>query len=318
MTCVRLALRSPFRLLPLALLVACAPPAEKEGADAEVVDTGELPVCAPPADDLQGVTFLMHKVGFARSTEGVAWGSNLDGEVSAIGDGSGCNKQDLTDPEGTPGIDNAFAGLLPTLEQTEAAAISGLLQDSVEQGELLLTIQVRGLDSYADDDCVSVAFGNATGAPLMGTDGVILAGQSFDRDATDRVVYVDAADVEDGRLSFASDFGIKLQILDANLDLDVTMGQVRMDIAPDGQSATGHFTGGVSIPYMLSEIEKYAIDADLKALLNQVLPVVGDLSSEPGACDMLSMAFEFEAIPAFFYEESLAEVPWGSAPAATD
>lgn len=193
-----------------------------------------------------------------------------------------------------------------------------MLQDSVEQGELLLTIQVRGLDSYADDDCVSVAFGNATGAPLMGTDGVILAGQSFDRDATDRVVYVDAADVEDGRLSFASDFGIKLQILDANLDLDVTMGQVRMDIAPDGQSATGHFTGGVSIPYMLSEIEKYAIDADLKALLNQVLPVVGDLSSEPGACDMLSMAFEFEAIPAFFYEESLEEVPWGSAPAATD
>jgi hypothetical protein len=297
------------------LVAACGAGDAKPGDDAGADDTGGPGVCAPPADDVQGVTFLMHRVSFARAADGVAWGSDLDGVVSAAGDPRGCNKLDLTDPEGTPGIDNAFAGLLPALEQTEAAAISGLLQDSVEQGELLLTIQVRGLDSMTDDSCVSVAFGNAEGAPLMGTDGVILAGQSFARNPADRVVYVDAAQIEDGRLLFAGDFGIKLQILDANLDLDVTMGQVRMDIAPDGQSARGHFTGGVSIPYMLSEIEKYAIDADLKALLNQVLPVVGDLSSSGGACDMLSIAFEFEAIPAFFYQESLEEVPWGSIPA---
>jgi len=280
------------------LLGACAAPQAK---DQEGVDSGE-PVIETCSTGGPGTTFLMHRVSFARSAEGIAWGSNLDGEVSAAGDGTGCNKPDLVSPEGTEGIDNAFAGLLPALEQTEAAAISGLLQDSVEQGELLLTIEVRGLDDLRSDDCVDVAFGNAEGAPLIGTDGVILAGQSFERPDASVLTVVEEEVVEDGRITFTADFGIKLQILDADLNLLVRQGEVRMDMAPDGQSAVGHFTGGVSIDYMLAEINSYAIDPDLKDLVNLVLPGVGDLQGPEGECDYMSIAFEFEAIPAYFYE----------------
>lgn len=289
-------------LLSLGLAAACKAP---EKAVDDVNDTGSVaPVCSTEGPS---TTFLMNKVRFARVEDGVAWGSDLDGDVTAGGGTAGCGKADVVDPEGTPGIDNAFAGLLPALEQTEAAAISGLLQASVGAGELLLTVEVLGLDDYESDDCVAVQFGNAEGQPMLGTDGELLPGQSFSRNPNDPVTRIDEAVVDAGRLTFASDFGIKLQILDANLDLDVTRGVVRMDMAPDGQSATGHFTGGVSIDYMLSEIDKYAIDPDLKDLINTVMPVVGDLQGDSGECDHFSIAFEFDAIPAYFYlEESEA------------
>jgi hypothetical protein len=305
-------MRSPLwvPLVVTGLLGACAPPAEKgAGEGAPSADTG-AETCAPPADGEPGVAFLVQRLGFARVDDGVAWGSDLDGAVSAAGDGTGCGKADLVDPEGTPGIDNAFAGLLPALEATEAAAISGLLQDSVLSGELLITVEVFGLDSYVDDDCVSVAFGEATGAPLIGTDGQVLAGQSFARDPADPVVQVEAAAVRDGRLVFDGDFNVALQILDADLQLGVTSGRVRLDMAPDGQSATGHFTGAVSVPYMISEIDKYGIDPAVKDLLRSVLPVVADLSSPEGSCDALSIAFEFGAVPAFFYADG-SGLGWG-------
>jgi hypothetical protein len=293
-------MRRALWLLPAAALAACAPE-DGEKADGDL-DEGDGPALACDSEG-QGTTFLMHRVGFARAEAGVAWGSDLDGLVSPAGDPNGCGKADLVDPEGTPGIDNAFAGLLPALEQTEAAAISGLLQDSVGAGELLLTVEILGLDDMQNDDCVAVQFGNAEGAPLLGTDGEILAGQSFSRNPDDPVVRVDEAQIVDGSLVFASDFGIKLQILDAKLDLDVTQGQVRMDIDPDGLGAWGHFSGGVSIDYMLAEINSYAIDPGLKDLVNAVLPSVGDLKGDSGACDHMSIAFEYEAIPAYFYTE---------------
>lgn len=283
-------------LLLAALAVACKAP-EKAAEDG--LDTGEAPAAC--ASSGPSTTFLMNKVRFARIEDGVSWGSDLDGEVTPAGSTGGCGKVDLTDPEGTPGVDNAFAGLLPALEQTEAAAISGLLQASVGAGELLLTVEMIGLDDYQSDDCIAVQFGNAEGQPMLGTDGELLPGQSFSRNPNDPVTRVDEASVEDGRLVFASDFGIKLQILDANLDLAVTRGVVRMDMAPDGQSATGHFTGGVSIDYMLTEIDKYAIDQGLKDLINTVMPAVGDLKGDSGECDHFSIAFEFDAIPAYFY-----------------
>lgn len=296
-------MRSPLLATSVAmgLLGACAAPPKAAGEAGATADTGEPPVCGLPEDDAPGHVFVVQQLGFARVAEGVAWGSDLDGVVSAAGDGTGCGKPDVVDPEGSPGVDNAFAGLLPALEATEAAAISALLQDSVKAGELLITFELLGLDDMVDDSCVSVVFGEAVGAPLLGTDGLVLAGQSFSRDPADPVVVVEAAQVEAGRLIFNGDFTVGLQILDADLQLGVTNGRVRLDLAPDGSLAVGHLTGALSVPFILEEIEKYGIDPAVKDLLRTVLPAVADLSSPDGSCDQLSVAFEFTAVPAFFY-----------------
>lgn len=291
---------------PLAALVGlgCAPepsrakPEPDSGAAPEVCEAG-----GPTT------TYIIQKLRFARNEGGVAWGSDLDGQVTPAGSTGGCGKPDLVDPEGRPGIDNAFSGLLPAIEQTEGAAISALLQDSIRAGELLLTFELVGLDDLQNDACIDVQFGNATGSPLLGTDGELLPSQSYLRDPAVQPSRAEDAAVEGGRLVFQADFGIKLQILTAELDLVVTQGEARLDLAPDGSGATGHITGAVHIQTMLDEIDKHGIDQGLKDLIHAVLPAVADLAGPEGACDHFSLAFEFDAVPAFYYLDEPSPAP---------
>ena len=295
-----------YRLLTLLAFAGGCASAQNDVKQAE--DSAEPPAVCEAAGPT--TTYIIQQIRFARADGGVSWGSDLDGEVTPAGSTGGCGKPDLTDPEGRPGIDNAFSGLLPAIEQTEGAAISALLQDSIRAGELLLTFELVGLDSLSDDDCIDVQFGNATGSPLLGTDGELLPGQSYLRDPEVEPSRAEAARVDDGRLIFQADFGIKLQILTAELDLVVTQGEARLDLAPDGSGATGHITGAVNIQTMLEEIDKHGIDQGLKDLIHTVLPAVADLKGPEGTCDHFSLAFEFDAVPAYYYlDEPLAEQP---------
>ena len=289
---------NPRRLPALLLLcsAACAPDAGKAAPGA---DSAAPSSCDPEGAEVSA--FVLQRLGFARADGGVSWGSDLDGVASAAGDGTGCGKPDLVDPDGRPGVDNAFAGLLPALEQTEAAAISALLQDAVDAGELLLVVEVAGLDDPLNDSCVAARVGSAEGAPLLGTDGHLLGGQSFSRGAEGPGPWVEGLEVVDGSLRFPAELRVQLQILDAELDALIQGGEVRIDLSPDGAPSWGHFSGGVSVAYFLEEIEKYGIDPAVKELLRGVLPAVADLPGDSGACDQLSMAFEFDAVPAHFY-----------------
>ena len=252
-------------------------------------------------------TYVMRSLYFARSEEGVGWGFDLDGHASAAGDPEGCGKADLTDPEGQGGIDNAFAGLLPTLEQTEAVAVEGLLQDAISSGDLLLMVDVRGLDDRQNDDCVTVGFGPAVGSPLVGNDGLLLDGQSFQPDAGEDQVVVADARVEDGTLIVEGiEFTLELQVLTAALAIDVSDGALRIDLPEDAEGeevATGFFGGGFSTEYMLDTLNEEAIDSGLKEILNTVIPLTADLKDADGVCNHMSVTFEYEAIPAFYYEE---------------
>ena len=116
-------MRTPVLLATVALLGCSA--GDDSGGPAGNPTGGTCDADGPTA------TYVMRSLYFARSEEGVGWGFDLDGHASAAGDPEGCGKADLTDPEGQGGIDNAFAGLLPTLEQTEAVAVEGLLQDAI-------------------------------------------------------------------------------------------------------------------------------------------------------------------------------------------
>ena len=286
------------------LALGCA---QDQNSVKQAEDSGEpLGVCAAGGPS---TTYVIQQLRFARNEGGVSWGSDLDGEVTPTGSTGGCGKPDLTDPEGRPGIDNAFAGLLPAIEQTEGAAISALLQDSIRAGELLLTFELLGLDDLENDACIDVQFGNASGSPLLGTDGELLAGQSYLRDPSVAPSRAEAVVVEGGRLIFRADFGIKLQILTAELDLLVTQGEARLDLAPDGSGATGHITGAVHIQTMLDEIDKHGIDQGLKDLIHTVLPAIADLKGPEGTCDHFSLAFEFDAVPAFYYLDDGLDAP---------
>ena len=75
--------------------------------------------CAPsqttPAATPETTTQVMETLSFGRRDGDVGWGFDLDHEVSDQNDAAGCNRPDLTDPDGNPGIDSAFSSLVPAL-----------------------------------------------------------------------------------------------------------------------------------------------------------------------------------------------------------
>ncbi|MEZ4475240.1 MAG: hypothetical protein R3F60_31495 [bacterium] len=98
-----------------------------------------------------------------RGGPGVAPGFDLDGLDSDGLDGTGCRHPDFEGPDGAPGIDNQLATLMPILRATEARAIDGLLQESVNGGSILFLVQLDGLDDWRDDDAVGLVLQSGAG-----------------------------------------------------------------------------------------------------------------------------------------------------------
>jgi len=131
---------------------------------------------------------VVRTLGIGRVAEGISAGFDLDASVTAPGGPTGCGVGDHVDPDGTTGIDNAFAGLMPFLDSTEAAALEPLLQQKINEGELTLLIEIAGLDDTEQDDCVAVRMLRGSGLPQLGTDGLILEDQTFELDETVQVL----------------------------------------------------------------------------------------------------------------------------------
>ena len=104
-------MRHPWLATLIGLVTAC----DVESGTPDVVDSG---TCEPSGER---VTLIARSLRFARSADGVSDGFDLDGFATSAGDDEGCGVPDLTSPDGTSGVDNAVAGLLPILDLTEAA-----------------------------------------------------------------------------------------------------------------------------------------------------------------------------------------------------
>jgi hypothetical protein len=251
--------------------------------------------CADGGVDVAVVTSLR----FARITDGVSLGFDLDGDD---GGDVGCDKPDVEHPDGTEGIDNALAGVLPILEQTEAAGVEGIAQDNIDNGNLLLMLAMDGL-APADPTCAAMQVFRAKGPPLLGADGGILAGQTLQIDEDlpqgERLSAVrdgDAVHVEGLNLRFP------LTIFDANLDLVIGHGQMTLEPTEDG-GWKGVWGGGLPWAELVAQLQGTNVDQTLLGTLPTLLGAVADLApNESGVCQEISLAFEVEATPAWLYE----------------
>lgn len=270
------------------LLSACGGDKAEEAADCS---TGE------------DLTAVLNVVAYTRRKDGVVWGFNLDEHISDDNDWEGCSHEDLVDPVGNEGIDNAFSGLIPALEATEASAVEDLIQDSVNNGELLLMVKLTGIDDFDNDDCVSLEFARADGSPIMGTDGEMLDGQSFGRSEFPPYAYVEQTTITDGVVDVRGvPLFLPLQVLDVELEFDMPEGAVRLEVSEDG-IMTGVFGGGVANSDILRIVEEGDL-GDIRELITTLVTGAADLKpDDEGICQELSVAFQFETTPAFFYGE---------------
>jgi len=245
-------------------------------------------------------------LSFARRNEDQSTvGFDLDGRVSTAGDDEGCGHADLVDPNGVPGIDSAFSGMVPALEATEAAAVEGLIQDSIQNGQLLLLVEISGVDDPLNDDCVDVRVLRGAGTPMIGTDGVLLDGQTFGVLPGTTPAELTCVPLVDGAVH-AGPFALTLdfQVLDVALSFHMTGASIHLQLAPDGRTATGYFGGSVPTSDILAIIEDQAGDlAEIADLVIGLVNAAADLEpNEEGTCDALSVVFDYGGVEAFVGE----------------
>ena len=263
-----------------------------------------LQTCSATGDTIVGV---LSSITHARRVDGVVWGLNIDGFTSANTDPNGCYKEDLVDPNGTPGIDNAFSALIPALESTEAVALESLVQDSINNGNLLLMVEIKGVDNWQNDDCVDVSIWRGQGTPLIGTDGTLMTHQSFFKDLSMPNSHIENMKIVDGVLVASPlDVELPVQVLDEKLNFELQDGGIHIQLTADG-FMSGFFTGAVPIT-ALTDITSLP-DVNLPEIVQDVVRSAADLyPQEDGTCSGISVAFEYQALPSFFtLEESLPE-----------
>ena len=270
------------------LLLGCATPEDP-------VDDG----CGPdaPVDEL----LVMRALTFARPTGDTSHGFDLDGATTATGGPTGCGVADYVGVDGRPGVDNAFARLLPALELTEAQAVEGIIATTITSGELLITVALTDVDG-PDDACVGVEVGRATGAPMLGTDGRLLPGQTFDPDPDVAAVRLDGGALRGGTLEVSGlDLTLPLTGFGEAFRLELPGASLRVTLGEDG-GGEGFFAGPADTAYLASIARGENVNPAVADVLDALLSTHADLDADAaGVCHDISTTFDFEAVSAFWY-----------------
>ncbi len=261
--------------------------------------------CAAPDDDGLTSTALISTMGFSWEDEGVSDGFDLDDAVTAQDGPTGCGVADFTSSDGVPGIDNSFAPVLPALENVGGDALEPLVQESIDNGELLILIEMLDLDDETDDDCVDLHVQRGVGPPAIGTDGLILPGQTFERDLDAPDSFVECATITDGLLR-AEGFGMRLplNIFDEFVDFELRGGILEMQIDEETGTYGGLFAGGVNTQEIIDNVNTLdGIPDEIPILVETVMDVRADLAPVAGNCTEISITFRFGGVSAYLFAE---------------
>jgi len=272
-----------------ALLVGCG-----GGEEAPVEDS-----CSTGETHAAIVTAL----AFTRAVEkGVAPGFDLDGMKSNGSDFVTCGKVDFTDEDGRTGIDNQLAALVPDVENLVGDAVDGLIQGSINDGILVILLEMENVDDLENDSCVnlSVQIGE-TKRPTLGTDGVIESYQTFELDPTAKRSHVTNARIENGVLETGPfPLAIPIAIFDVAFTINVQGARVRLAIDEEGKME-GYLGGGIIPDEIVEGVKEGDGLEDLIPQIRLVLDASTDLgyNEDTGLCEQLSATLAVSGAPAF-------------------
>ncbi len=275
-----------------------APPVEEMIPDEEL----ETPAPEPPAEPL---VIVAKTLRFVRAEDGISAGFDLDGRVSERGDRESCGIADFEAPDGTAGIDNTFTNVLPLIEAGGGQALEGFVQEAVNDGDMLVVLEVDGLDDPMNDDSVSVTMLRGVGQPYIGTDGLIESWQTFDVDPIAPWSRDDTARVKDGVLE-AGPFEFELPVFVFDFEFELTVSRARLRIEfEDGEPARGVLGGSVELQNMLDIVDNIEGGQRLPGIVRTIGARYADLDpDEEGDCRALSTTIGFELAGAFLYDDT--------------
>jgi len=240
---------------------------------------------------------------FARQDGGVSLGFDLDDRLSDRTDGESCRQQDFTTPDGDEGIDNAFANVLPIIERVGGTALEGLVQAAINEGDLLVMIELDGVDSLTRDDEVEVTLMRGLGQPYVGTDDRIEPWQTFDVDAVAPWSRASARIVDGVLEAGPVEFDLPIYIFDFEFLVTVLDGRIRIAFGEDGPESA--VLGGTILMQNLLDIANNIEGGqNIPATIDTIGRSFADmLKGEDGACAGMSVALDIDLAGAFFYDD---------------
>lgn len=281
-------------MLPVAALAAL-------GTLLDAAGCGD-PGASPPVDTCatgNSRASIITQLAFAREgPTGVSPGFDLDHRVSTATDDVSCHHPDFTSPEGVPGVDNQLALLVPVLAAQTQGAIDGLLQGAINNGQLLISVELQHVDDLREDGCVGVVIRSAQGTPTVGSDGYLNPNQTFDTPANSPLSQVSGT--IHGGVVRAGPFELALPIavLDARTILHLHGAMVQLTLAADG-SMQGVIGGGLSVDDIASFSQGLNIPSALMAVVANVVHSIADLDHTDSGCQQFSGAITVSSRPAF-------------------
>lgn len=292
---------------------------------------GEAPPCMTTATEMMEVeqpetymempesqTYIVSTIDLPEAMGGSAAGYNLDGidsgEGSTAGDAN-CEEfnQDFVnsvEPDHV-GVDNALQGLVGTIEGlldagdcpggTTEGCLGATLQSQINEGSLLLLMEVSGINDYSYDSEIQLQLFLGSlpegETPDIGGDGTIAPGGSYM--TMQELGAPVTGDIFAGRLRASTDLlTITIDTGDFMLPLMISNAEVRFDITAD--TLTNGQIGG----YLQTEdiIEAAAMIMEgIEETVRSVVESVADVSpsaSDPAICEAVSVGLTFGAVDA--------------------
>jgi hypothetical protein len=226
--------------------------------------------------------------------------------VTESGDDEGCGHEDMMNPNGIEGIDNAFSKLVPVLNAIGASQVEDYIRAAIESGNLLLIFEFTGLDAplgpNLTDECASLTLRRASGTPYLGTDGTILSDQTFHLNTDEPATNTVSVQFEDGVLKAENiDMTLPVQLLDEHVTLVINQTSFHFEIKPDN-TVEGYLAGGIPIEALKERISQIGDIGDLSEVIPNMMETAADLfPDESGTCNELSIGLNFAGKPAFLF-----------------
>lgn len=288
-----------------ALAMGCSSPEKSQ----RVGDT-----CAAGASQ----TTILSRLAFARENpKGVTAGFDIDGLVSDVNQPDEsklltCKQGDYLDAEGRPGIDNQLAKLLPLLDGITAADVNLIIKGAIENGQLLSTITLDGIDNLTDDPCVEVRFRSGLGTPTMGTDGELDPNQTFELDPTGDETHAVGA-IKNGVFEVGPfNLTLLVYVFAEKFKFHLKGARVRLVLDENEHGrVTGVIGGGVTLEELNGIIQEFDLGSAEKDGALGFLRLLGDLDGDgQGTCKSFSIGVTLSGRRAYL-------APFTGAPVAT-
>jgi hypothetical protein len=299
-----------FAIYPLIalLLCGCADPDDSaEMNEPEVVEEMARPgIFADYFDDGGYILHESHALVirdiefFGKNEDGTAEGFDLDDTTSDDTDESTCRHPDLSDAAGQEGIDNQIAVIWTTLlGPLVGEATHALMKGAINEGRLLMTIELTGVDDLKNDDDVSMRFFRSRADPYVGTFGLLAPDQTYYVDPEIPATTIDNLKIVDGEVVAGPvEFQIPIDILAEFFIVRVTSGKIKFTIHEDG-SATGYLGGVINVADVLDEGYQTNAEQEFRLVTPFFLDNTDMLPNDDGGCDGISLAIRIRATTGF-------------------